>query len=287
KPLPPELKVKEYEFYKSVYCGLCRCMGKCTGCLSRLTLSYDFVFLALVRLAITGEDYHTEKRRCFVHPFKKRITMLQNESLSYCAKVSALLTVSKLRDDVADNKGFSRLLARGGLLFANAAARRTDLPLLEGKIVDAIHALSEVEKKQTASVDIPAGIFGEMLGEVFSFGIGDSDGSAERRIAREIGRHTGRWIYALDAADDIERDAKGGQYNPFLLLYDGDRLTDSRKEDIKNSLKMELYAVESAVNLIDVSLRPGIVDIIQNIIYLGMPAIAERVITKGKSAKNE
>ena len=49
KPQIPELKVKEHELYKATYCGLCRAMGKRTGCMSKMTLSYDFVFLVLLR----------------------------------------------------------------------------------------------------------------------------------------------------------------------------------------------------------------------------------------------
>ena len=51
----PELKVRQQEYYRAVYCGLCRTMGKCTGQCSRMTLSYDFTFFALVRMALTGE----------------------------------------------------------------------------------------------------------------------------------------------------------------------------------------------------------------------------------------
>ena len=45
----PSLRVREYDYYRATYCGLCHAMGKCTGCVSRLTLSYDVTFFALVR----------------------------------------------------------------------------------------------------------------------------------------------------------------------------------------------------------------------------------------------
>lgn len=287
KTYTPELKVREYEFYKSVYCGLCRSMGKCTGCLSRFSLNYDIVFLALIRLAINGDEYKTEKKRCFAHPLTKRIIMRQNESLSYCARISALLTASKVRDDATDKKGFSRIPALIAAPAVNSAARRADMPKLNSMIKDGMAALSEEERKKTASVDIPARIFGEILGEIFAFGIGDCDGSAQKRIAREIGLHTGRWIYALDAADDIERDARDENYNPFLLLYGGADLDEGRRADILNALRFELSSIERAINLIDFGACPGILNIIRNIIYLGMPATAERVITKGKNADDE
>ena len=50
KPDKAELLVKEYEFYRATYCGVCRAMKKYTGVLSNVGLSYDSVALALVRM---------------------------------------------------------------------------------------------------------------------------------------------------------------------------------------------------------------------------------------------
>ena len=63
KTYPPELKVREQESYRALYCGLCREMGRCDGQCARLTLSYDFVFLTLVRLSVTGEAPTFRPRR--------------------------------------------------------------------------------------------------------------------------------------------------------------------------------------------------------------------------------
>ena len=59
----PELRVKENEYYKAVYCGLCRAQGKCTGQCSRMTLSYDMAFLALLRLAVNKDSPIIKKGR--------------------------------------------------------------------------------------------------------------------------------------------------------------------------------------------------------------------------------
>ena len=102
KPMTEELKVRENELYKSVYCGLCSAMGEhiCTS--NRLTLSYDIVFLALVRCCVTGENIHIEKKRCMAHPLKPRNRAYIPETLRYCARVSALLTYYNVRDDIED-----------------------------------------------------------------------------------------------------------------------------------------------------------------------------------------
>ena len=48
----PEMKFKDYDMYKGVYCSLCKSIGKRYGLLARLTLSYDFTFLAILRMAV-------------------------------------------------------------------------------------------------------------------------------------------------------------------------------------------------------------------------------------------
>lgn len=87
-----ELRVREYEYYQSIYCGLCRRMGQCTGQCSRLSLSYDLAYLALLRMALTGEKTVIRERRCIAHPFHKRKMMEPGDALTYAARVSALLT---------------------------------------------------------------------------------------------------------------------------------------------------------------------------------------------------
>ena len=108
----PELRVRENEYYKAVYCGMCRAQGKCTGQCSRMTLSYDMVFLALLRLAISGENPTIKSGRCIAHPFKKRPYLDFCDSLAYCAYASALLVWGKTSDDISDEKGLKRLKAR-------------------------------------------------------------------------------------------------------------------------------------------------------------------------------
>lgn len=112
KPYVPELRVREHEFYRAMYCGLCRAMGAVTGQLSRFTLSYDFVFLAAVRLLLTGETPEAVRIRCPVHPLSRRSAVADNEAFRYTAAVSAALFSAKLDDNVTDERGAKRFIAR-------------------------------------------------------------------------------------------------------------------------------------------------------------------------------
>ena len=164
----PELRVREHECYRAVYCGLCREMGRCTGCLSRLTLSYDFVFLTLVRMAVTGEKPTFSPRRCAVHPLRKRPMMNGNEALAHSARCAALLNYWKVRDDRADERGFKRLramLIQPFMAIGRRRARRV-YGQLEAQIASHLAQLSALERDNTDSADLPANAFGALLRDI-------------------------------------------------------------------------------------------------------------------------
>ena len=111
KPLIPELRVKEHECWRAVYCGLCRCMGKHICRDSTLALSYDAAFLALARLAAANERGEFKSRRCALHPVKKRPSLESCDSLRYAASACALLAYYRLADNARDEGGLrSKLL---------------------------------------------------------------------------------------------------------------------------------------------------------------------------------
>ena len=280
----PELKVKEYELYRGTYCGLCRSMGKCTGQCSRMTLSYDFVFLALVRLSLTGERMEFSQARCMAHPFKKRNYMKHNETLAYCARAAAILNYHKLMDDLADERGFKRLravLARPFVAHARKKAIKAGLGDLDRAVSDRLRSLSETEKQAHPSVDRPAKLFGELLSDIMRFGLPASDG----RIAAAAGLAIGKWIYIADALDDLEEDEQRSRYNPFLLLF-GHVPDPSEREGIQNALKNQLYDAEAAIDLIEFD-GDAVQNIIKNILYLGLPNRIEEICKKSEQKRNQ
>ena len=77
--------------YKSAYCGLCKRMGKDYGRLSRLALSYDGTFLAMLSMALRDDCPGFEAGRCVANP-AKRCTYCtgHEESYAYAGAVSVL-----------------------------------------------------------------------------------------------------------------------------------------------------------------------------------------------------
>ena len=99
--------------------------------------------------------------------------------------------------------------------------------------------------------------------------------------------HLGRWVYLIDAADDLAEDLEKGRYNPYVLSRG---LT---AEDTNGVAATRQYAGESlnaclaeciaAYNLLEIRRFDGI---LRNILEQGMPHTQKRVIS-GEEQTNE
>ena len=72
QPYIPDLTVGDYEYYRAAYCGLCRSMDEVCGGSSRMTLSYDGVFLSLLRMLLTDERPECEQHHCPYAPLARK-----------------------------------------------------------------------------------------------------------------------------------------------------------------------------------------------------------------------
>jgi len=280
----PELRVREHQYYRGLYCGLCHRMGKCTGNCSRMTLSYDFVFLAAVRLALSKEKVKFKKQRCLLHPLRPRITAQKCDALDYCADASALLVHHKLLDDLHDEKGLKKLRARLARPFLGTSYRRAKKrnPELDRIMKEHLTQLSEMEKNCDAyfGADCYAEVFGNLLADVVSHGMD----CTEKRIAQSIGRAVGRWIYLADAADDFEEDRKKGRFNPYLRLF-GQSPTDKDWETVNLALTAHLLDAERGFLLLDETADPEQKESNANILFLSLPQKAKELTVIKNSAE--
>ena len=286
----PECRIREYEYYRGVYCGLCRSLGKCTGQCSRMMLGYDLTFMAVVRLALEGLSPTLVPSRCVAHPIRRRpmarpaTGSREEEIFALCASATVLLSYHKLCDDVADEKGLRRFGARLARLLAGGARRRARKRYapLEETVRERLAELSTVERGDVASADLPAEIFGRLLADVLSFGLADG----KRRVAYSIGFHIGKWIYLVDAADDYAEDVRRGRFNPLARVY-GTAWSEADRASLGEALTAELLEAERGFDLLEYP-DDNSRGVVENIIYAGMPAVARRVLSpcgKGKEGR--
>lgn len=281
----PSLRLREYDYYRATYCGLCHAMGKCTGCASRLTLSYDMTFFALIREMLVEEEVVFEKKRCIRHPIKKIETVEINSQLEYSAYVGGILTAGKIADNINDERGIKRVLASFLRVFFSKMEREADknLPEISYLVEQKLSELKEVETNMVSSIDVPADIFGDMMSSLLSFGL-DGD---KKLIASNIGKRIGRWTYIVDAFDDYDKDRESGSYNPFVLLYGGEDFSEDNLISISKMLEAELALALSAIDLLDEDSDKTRSEIIKNILCLGMPQSVKKVCDKHRKLENK
>lgn len=279
RAFPPQLRVWEHEIYKGIYCGLCKHGGKRTTRLTRFFLSYDFVALAIVRMALTNENPRLEKQFCPYMPKKKKM-IANSPSLEYAADAFVILAYYKLLDDKEDTKGIKRIFTNLSPAFLKKKAviaenRREGL----GKLIkDEISRLSVEEKNSCSSLDKVADCFAVLLGKVLSY---DLEGNNER-IAYEIGYHLGRYVYIIDAFDDFEKDLKENNYNPLIVRYSTYENFKKNEKEIVDTLKSSLDRVYVAAELIE---NNKLLGLIENITTYG--AIYTISMVKSKTLKKE
>ncbi len=257
----PELKVRDDETYKGIYCSLCKELGKRYGLLSRLFLSYDSTFLALALMALSDEKICFEQKRCPFNPAKKcNFCQGEHYELSFAADVSVLLLYNKVRDNIKDSTLFKAILYRILLVmlmhsYKKAVKNCPDAAIL---IEEYMKMQSVVEEKQSPSIDEAAEPTAKLLSEIYSFHESDKD---KKRVRERVGYFLGRWIYMIDAFDDIKKDRKSGNYNPFLLAG------QDNYEKIKGDLLMTVGELSKAYELLNIKKFGAITE---NIIYDGL-----------------
>ncbi len=267
-----QLRMWEYELYKSTYCAICRHGGKHTTKLTRFFLSYDFVALALMRMMLVEENVQIKKYFCPYSP--KRKNMLKpNSSIEYTADAFMILSYYKMIDDKNDSFGIKKICKSIPLFLlrkkANQAEKRNS-ELSESVRLE-LNRLSKEEKENCSSIDRVADCFAMLLAKTLSTGLeGD-----RKRVAHEIGYHIGRYIYIIDALDDYKKDLKTGNYNPLKEMFPDIKVLKENLSSIKSTLIGSMNTALSALNLLEDNQYKGI---IENILTYGSYKITDRVL---------
>ena len=233
----PELKVKDLKKYRGYYCGLCHVLKEKYGFMGQLTLTYDMTFAV-------------------IHPVKKQL-MLRNEITSYAASMNVLLAYYHMDDDWQDERKVSSLMTKS-MLHGKAERIISAYPRQSRAIADALGELAVCEKEGSTDIDRTAGCFGRLMEELFVY----REDIWEKNL-RRMGFFLGKFIYIMDAYEDLPEDLEKGRYNPLKKIY-GEADYEERMQQILCMMIAESTAeFERLPCLVDV-------DILRNILYDGV-----------------
>lgn len=263
-----DLTFREFDYYKGYYCGLCKYLKENHGEVSRLSLNYDITFLIVILTALYKLDSDITYERCIANPLKKKMRIV-NEITEYAASMNILLSYYKLEDNLYDDNGIKDKLAYE-LYKGKLKKAYEKYPQKAEYIKQQLGNLRELEKQKSKSIDKVSNTFGNLMGEIFVY----KKDEYEQNL-RNIGFNLGKYIYILDAYEDLEEDNKKGRYNPFIDYID-------KKEELKNKvdrlISMSLGMATKNIEQLNLEFNKSIID---NIIYSGVYLRYKSILEKG------
>ena len=313
-----ELKVREYEVYTGYYCGVCKSIGRRYGQLPRMVLSYDAAFLAILLASLSDESDTPVQEHCIAHPVIKKKTVIRNRAIDYAGDVMLILAWYKLADDAADE---GKVYAKPVMLMMKRIFRRLNslYPELCSSVKCHLSALSALEREKCASIDMAAEAFSKIMEDIFTeglqavygseppqqtspgadrsdYGISGASGMQNgpcgfaspsndtRELLARAGYHLGKWVYMIDAVDDIEENIESGAYNPLLFRFKFDAANETADEfrariepDLRFNLYHYLAMLSRCTDSLDIRKNAGI---IENVIYFGLNRKTEEIIMR-------
>ncbi len=251
-----DMKFKEFDVYHSYYCGLCQALKAEYGKMGQISLTYDMTFLVMLLSSLYEPETTVGEVKCIAHPFEKHL--VRNNMLStYAADMNVLFTYYKCLDDWEDERKVSRL-AYSKMLEKGYRKIRSRYGEKVSRIDKLMHELSYEEKKQNKNIDYMASLFGNVMGEIMA--VREDEWRDE---LYSMGTFLGKFIYLLDAYEDIEEDLKKGRYNPLTEAYKNPDF----EEEMKTILTMIMAACCKEFEKLPIIENA---DILRNILYSGV-----------------
>lgn len=267
------LPQEETDRFRRMYCGLCHTLGRRYGTAARFILNYDFTYLAI--LLSPPEEGPCGNARCLVHPVRAHAFLEEDPAMALAADESVILAYWQLRDGVADHDWLHGLKYRSLSAVLESAYRKASAlrPGFDRAVRRQLDLLAQLEAEQCPSIDQAADAFAALLGSA----AGEVEDPIRRRVLEQLLYHLGRWVYLVDAADDLKKDAASGNYNPVALrfgLADGTWPPDSRRE-FAATLDHSIHMMATAFELWDFGVWTAL---LSETIYTGLFQIGKAVL---------
>lgn len=257
----PEMKIRDYYQYKGYYCGLCHELRDVYGIRGQMTLTYDMTFVVILLSSLYEEKTTMTTRRCGVHPVKK-IPILRGAMTRYGADMNILLTYYHFMDDWQDEKSLPGLTGVH-MLHKKAQKVEKEYPRQAAVFRRQLKALRMLEREDCQDLDAAAGCFGRLMEELLVL----RQDEWEEKL-RRMGFYLGKFIYLMDAFEDLPKDREKGLYNPLKDLwerYAGDR--ERFSQDCGQMLEMMISECSSVFEQLPCLMEA---DILRNILYSGV-----------------
>ena len=270
-PVLSVLSEEQQQRYHAVYCGVCHALKDRHGQSGRISLSNDMTFLALLLSSLYEPENRQTENRCAVHPLKKHLYNVSS-MIDYAADMNALLFYFKCLDQHMDDHSVRGKAGAG--LFRHASEKvRSIWPVQAAGVEESLRELWAEEQRLTPDPDRLCNLSGRMLGAVFV----PKPENLWSPLLRSVGESLGRFIYWMDAWEDLDEDLKKKRFNPLAAYRCRPDYDDFCRETL------EMLIAEAAQNFEFLPLEQDL-DLLRNVIYSG---VWQRYILKTEKKRKE
>lgn len=219
KPDFKKMPVGQKKEYKAFYCGLCKAIKREFGYLGISSLNYELTSFCIL---LSGLKTKPEKRfhgSCTISPFVPVAYVdYFKEDLICAANLSILIAHYKIKDNLQDDGGLKWNVINK--LMKNKSKK--SINALHDNIFQIDHAVSmyyKAEKNISSKFNDVLDADGILIEAFLSPLIKNYDMATEALLL-ELANLLGKWIYIVDACDDLRDDISDNNFNPLLLMDD-------------------------------------------------------------------
>ena len=280
-PDKPNLFIKDYYAFKAFYCGLCKATGKRAGTFMRLTTNYDSTILNIFVHNVVNKSVELSEQRCILHPFSKKTMIVYDDLTLSVADINVLLLYYKVCDNILDkddplkNKSFRRFMKRS---YKKAAKRH---PYADKVISRYYDELRQKESESCESIDCVSDSFASMLREVGAYLCDNHSYEVET-----VFYCLGKWIYLIDALDDLDEDYKKLRYNPWIAHFNdftnANEFIEKHRENIESALNQVINLLIECYDKLDMPVQEGV---LTNTFYYGLKMQTEKILRRDKNCQ--
>lgn len=283
-PFKLDLKIKHFNTFKSYYCSLCHAIKLNYGNVPRMGINFDATFMAILLDSFSNDHKIIEKKFCIIHPVEKKLIIKNNSSLNYASHINIILTYNKIIDDINDenNLFFKFFLPIYDKYIQKLPEDFDKIKKIISNNLDELKILESSNEK--LSIDEYSHPFATLTKNIFKF-YAESNNINKKNLfhLENIGYNLGKWVYIIDAFNDIEKDFKNKSFNPILTLNEINLSDNVDILKFKNSIKNNFSSLLTHINFkcLENFKNLSIIknyDLIENILQIGMPFKTDKIV---------
>ena len=265
--------------YQTFMCGLCFSTKKYFSNKARIAINYDINFFNVLFHSFTNVDIQLEKHTCFFHPIKKQTVATPTELMDKLSAANVLLVYLNLYDDVVDEGGLKKKMALKAFQKDYDKAKKL-MPQLEQALSQNYAELRKLEQSGCTILDKVCHPFAQMSQDFAKHVL-----QTDNKYLLNLCYNVGKWVYLVDALDDIKQDLRKGSYNPIVKCFDIKSESDvaSCYQDISFIAYCTLNTIAQCYNDLNLTKYNCLLD---NMLYESLRQKTESILQKYAKGEN-